>query len=64
MANQNPQSKTIYWFESASSSIIKAKVNVSIGQQNYWYNGNCSGFLTFSRGSAKPRNYSILIGFN
>ena len=63
MANINPQSKLTYWFESNSSSIIKAKINFNIGHQNYWYNGSCSGFLTFSRGAAPARNYSLLIGF-
>jgi hypothetical protein len=66
MANQDPNQKTTYWYEGNSSSIIKAKANVTIGYQNYWYNGKPQGFLTIKQigtVKSKPRAFAVLVGF-
>ena len=63
MATKNPLGKQKYWYNGAASHIIKTKVNVNVGNQTYWYNGQTQGYLTGIIYVAKPRCYSVLIGF-
>jgi hypothetical protein len=65
MANQNPKGKQKYWYNGVATTLIKPKINVSIGSQNYWYNGQSQGYLINYKEDIIyiPRVYSILVGF-
>lgn len=63
MAKRNPNGKMKYWYEANSSSLIKGSVGISVGSQDYWYNGQPQGFLLTSAFIPKPRVFAILLGF-
>lgn len=63
MAKRNPNGTSKYWYEAASSSLIKADSNTPVGSQKYWYNGQTEGYLFVSTFVPKPRVFAILLGF-
>lgn len=63
MANRDTNRTLNYWFEGASTSLIKGNKNIIVGQQAYWFNGSADGYLAGSSSKPKPRYFAILIGF-
>lgn len=66
MANQDPNGQLNYWYEGASTTLIKSITAAPIGNSSYWYAGSPQGFLlkapettTVSRG----RSFAVLVGF-
>ena len=63
MSIRDASGKERYWFEGLSSNLLKASIGSNVGTQSFWYNGSPQGFLVISQIIAKPRNFSMLIGF-
>jgi hypothetical protein len=70
MANQDPNGKLNYWYEGASTTLIKSITAAPIGNSSYWYVGSPQGFLLQPAGSSTgggggtgARSFAVLIGF-
>lgn len=62
MILRNPKGTMKYWFEGASSSLIKQNINTDMGSQSYWYLGQPQGYIVVYK-SPTPRAFAVLIGF-
>jgi hypothetical protein len=63
MAKRDANGTMKYWYEATSCSLIKGRAGISVGSQDYWYNGQPLGFLLTSSFIAKPRFFAVLVGF-
>lgn len=63
MAAQDANGKQTYWYDGVSSTFLKTRNIAQVGGSSYWYNGQPQGYLVSSVYVAKPRYFSVLIGF-